>query len=79
MPLYLGRLQQDAAKPSRFVQTGYTRHSCFVTVMLPKVLQHHLPVKHLLNTRPWVIQSLELQALLMLHKKDRQGGGSENK
>lgn len=79
MPLHLGRLQQDAANPPRFVQTGYTRHSCGVTAMLPKVPQHCVPVKHPLNTRLWVTQGLELQALFMLHKKDWWSRDSENK
>lgn len=79
MPLHLGCLQQDAANPPRFVQTGYTRHSCGVTAMLPKVPQHCVPVKHPLNTRLWVTQGLELQALFMLHKKDWWSRDSENK
>lgn len=79
MPLHLGRLQQDAANPPRFVQTGYTSHCCGVPAALPKAPQHCAPVKHPLNTRPWVTQGLELQALLMLHKKDWWSRDSENK
>lgn len=83
LPLHHGCLEQDAASPSRYVQTGIRVVSqCHsVTVMLPKVLQRCYTLGAVtlsLNIRLWVTQGLELQALSRLHGKEgrnRVGGG----